>query len=109
MDALPSESDTVSMESKNIDIAFSLASKRLTLEIDTHLIEQVLINLILNAKDACINIENPKIRVQASQNQNRNTIIKVYDNGSGIPQDIMESIFIPFFTIFSNYSYLKSR
>jgi signal transduction histidine kinase len=25
-------------------------------------------------------------------------MIKVYDNGSGIPQDILENIFVPFFT-----------
>lgn len=87
-----------SIASKNIDIEFSLVSKRLSLDIDTHLIEQVLINLILNAKDACLNIENAKIRVQASQNQNRNTVIKVFDNGSGIPKEIMENIFVPFFT-----------
>jgi signal transduction histidine kinase len=87
-----------SIKSKNIDIEFSVVSKRLTLDIDVHLIEQVLINLILNAKDACINVENPKIIVQASQNQNRNVVIKVYDNGSGIPKEIMENIFVPFFT-----------
>ncbi len=87
-----------SIKSKNIEIEFSVVSKRLSLDIDVHLIEQVLINLILNAKDACINVENPKIIVQASQNQNRNTVIKVFDNGAGIPKEIMENIFVPFFT-----------
>ncbi|MFY0602608.1 MAG: HAMP domain-containing histidine kinase [Flavobacteriaceae bacterium] len=86
------------MQSKNIEIVFSVNSKRLSLEVDVHLIEQVLINLILNAKDACLNVKNPKIRVEASQNQNRTTTIKVYDNGSGIPKDIIENIFVPFFT-----------
>lgn len=87
-----------SIKSKNIDLVFSVVSKRLTLNIDTHLIEQVLINLIINAKDACLNVAQPKIIVQASQNQNRNVVIKVYDNGSGIPKEIMENIFVPFFT-----------
>ena len=87
-----------SIKSKNIDIEFSIVSKRLSLDIDAHLIEQVLINLILNAKDACVNVKNPKIIIQASQNQNRSTVIKVFDNGSGIPKEIMENIFVPFFT-----------
>jgi len=87
-----------SIKAKNIDIEFSISSKRLELEIDIHLIEQVLINLILNAKDACKNQEKPIIKVTASQNQNRNTIIKVFDNGTGIPKEIMENIFVPFFT-----------
>ena len=87
-----------SIKAKKIDIEFSISSKRLQLNIDVHLIEQVLINLILNAKDACQNKEKPSIKVIASQNQNRNTIIKVYDNGTGIPKEIMENIFVPFFT-----------
>lgn len=87
-----------SIKAKNIDIEFSIASKRLLLDIDVHLIEQVLINLILNAKDACQNQENPVIKVKALQNQNRNIIIKVYDNGTGIPKEIIENIFVPFFT-----------
>jgi signal transduction histidine kinase len=87
-----------SIKAKNINIEFSISSKRLELDIDVHLIEQVLINLILNAKDACQNQANPLIKVVASQNQNRNTIIKVFDNGSGIPKEIMENIFVPFFT-----------
>ncbi|WP_179005559.1 sensor histidine kinase [Winogradskyella forsetii] len=87
-----------SIKSKNIDIEFNITSPKLELDIDTHLIEQVLINLILNAVDACKNKDEAKIKVQASQNPNRDIIIKVYDNGSGIPSDILESIFVPFFT-----------
>ena len=87
-----------SIKAKNIDFEFSVDSKRLILEIDIHLIEQVLINLILNAKDACQKQEIPIIKVMASQNQNRNIIIKVYDNGAGIPKEIIENIFVPFFT-----------
>lgn len=87
-----------SIKAKNIDISFSQSSKRLQLEIDVHLIEQVLINLILNAKDACQKQQKPFIKITASQTQNHDTIIKVFDNGTGIPKDIIENIFVPFFT-----------
>jgi len=87
-----------SIKAKNIEIEFSVSSKRLDLEIDVHLIEQVLINLILNARDACQNVEKPLIRIIATQNQNRQVVLKVYDNGVGIPKEIMENIFVPFFT-----------
>lgn len=87
-----------SIESKNIVIAFNIIGPKLELDIDTHLIEQVLINLLLNAVDACKHKEDAKIKVEASLNTNRNIIIKVNDNGSGIPRDILENIFIPFFT-----------
>ena len=87
-----------SIESKNIAIKFNVIGSKLELDIDTHLIEQVLINLLLNAVDACKHKQDAKIKVEASLNTNRDIVIKVYDNGSGIPQDILENIFIPFFT-----------
>ncbi len=87
-----------SIKTKNIQITFSVSSKRLQLEVDIHLIEQVLINLILNARDACIQRENPRIDVKASQNANRQTVITVYDNGIGISKEIIEHIFVPFFS-----------
>ncbi|MFP4845409.1 sensor histidine kinase [Winogradskyella sp. PE311] len=87
-----------SIEAKNIDIEFKISSPKLELDIDTHLIEQVLINLILNAVDACRHKDDAQIKVIASQNSNRDIAFKVIDNGSGIPQDILENIFIPFFT-----------
>ncbi|MGY3793429.1 sensor histidine kinase [uncultured Aquimarina sp.] len=87
-----------SLDVKNIHIDFKVTPPKLELNIDSYLIEQVLINLIVNAVDACKHREQPQIRVIAEQKPNRNIVIKVYDNGSGIPQDIMESIFIPFFT-----------
>ncbi|AFU70343.1 two -component sensor histidine kinase [Psychroflexus torquis ATCC 700755] len=87
-----------SLEAKHIGIEFKITSSKLELDIDAHLIEQVLINLILNAVDACKNKDDAKIKVFASQNTNRAIVLKVIDNGSGIPKDILENIFIPFFT-----------
>lgn len=87
-----------SIKAKNIDITFKISLSKLELDIDAHLIEQVLINLLLNAVDACKGVENAQIKVEASQNTNRAIVIKVFDNGSGIPKDILENIFIPFFT-----------
>ena len=87
-----------SIKAKNINIEFDITPPKLELDIDTHLIEQVLINLILNAVDAVKDQANAEIKVIATQNPNRDIIIKVYDNGSGIPQDILENIFVPFFT-----------
>lgn len=87
-----------SIKAKNIDIEFNITSPKLELDIDAHLIEQVLINLILNAVDACKTKDNAAIKVLATQNPNRDIVIKVFDNGSGIPKDILENIFVPFFT-----------
>ena len=87
-----------SIQAKNIAVDFTISPPKLELDIDTHLIEQVLINLLLNAVDACKNREDAKIKVEAFLNTNRDIIIRVFDNGAGIPEDILENIFVPFFT-----------
>ena len=87
-----------SLESKNIDLIFELDNPGLKIEMDTYLIEQVLINLILNAVEACKESENPEIILSAQKNVSGNRLIKVTDNGTGIPDEIIDDIFIPFFT-----------
>jgi len=87
-----------SLESKNIDLIFELDNPGLKIEMDTYLIEQVLINLILNAVEACKERENPEIRISAEKNVSGNRFIKITDNGTGIPDEIIDDIFIPFFT-----------
>lgn len=65
---------------------------------DKGLIEQVLINLIRNALDATRHRPDPQITLSASLNEEGKTFIRVSDNGTGIPADVQERIFIPFFT-----------
>ena len=60
--------------------------------------DQVLINLLLNAVDAIKEKGNRQISLRASVNLNNRTLIEVTDNGKGINQDIMDKIFMPFFT-----------
>ena len=65
---------------------------------DPDLIDQVVINLMLNAIDAIKEIENPKIKILAYKNENGKTVIDISDNGYGIKPDILDKIFMPFFT-----------
>lgn len=62
-------------------------------------LQQVVINIINNAKDALLNnnIKNPKINLNLSFNRN-DAIIKIEDNAGGIPEDIIDRIFEPYFT-----------
>jgi len=56
---------------------------------------QVILNIINNAKDILIekNIANPKIEIVLENN-----IITIKDNAGGIPNDILDRIFEPYFT-----------
>ena len=66
--------------------------------IDRTLIEQVLINLIKNAIEACSETENPKIKVKIHKIPNSHTRISISDNGPGILPEVKDRIFVPFFT-----------
>ncbi len=86
------------LEQKHIELEIILKDPDLILQADTNLIEQVLINLIVNAADAVKESANPRILLSAYINTNNKVVIKVADNGIGISADMMEKIFIPFFS-----------
>jgi len=75
----------------------------LQLNADEKLIEQVLINLFRNAIQAVSENADKQIKITA-RNINDNITISVTDNGKGIPPDIIETIFVPFFTTKTNGS-----
>ena len=87
-----------SLANKNIKIKFHCDPSDLEIDIDAYLIEQVLINLILNAIEASKELEHPTITVWAKRNLDGKAIISVKDNGTGIPVEIRDSIFVPFFS-----------
>lgn len=64
---------------------------------DEKLVEQVLINLVKNALEALTGTGEPSVILE-SYTTGDSHIIQVKDNGRGISTDIMENIFIPFFT-----------
>ena len=86
------------LEQKNIEVETILKDPDITLEADTHLLEQVMINLVVNAIEAVKEKEEPRIVLSASQNVNRRVLIKVADNGAGMPSELLDKIFIPFFS-----------
>ena len=85
------------LDKKNIEMDIVLKDTGLSVEVDPSLIEQVLINLVVNAIEALKDRPNAMIVLSATSNNNK-VAIKVADNGSGIPDDVLENIFIPFFS-----------
>lgn len=86
------------IKEQKIKCRIHVVPKDLMLTADPDLIEQVLINLIINAIHALKNIENPSLKILAIKGGNNRVSISVSDNGHGIKPDIMEKIFVPFFT-----------
>ncbi|MBU1917428.1 ATP-binding protein, partial [bacterium] len=60
-------------------------------------IEQVIINLIINASQAMSEEKRGLIKISTSFEE-LHVIVKVEDNGNGMPERTLESIFDPFFT-----------
>jgi len=70
----------------------------LEISADEELIEQVIINLVKNSIHALENRANPEIKLDAHINKRGRPTIQVSDNGIGILKDVIDKIFIPFFT-----------
>jgi two-component system nitrogen regulation sensor histidine kinase NtrY len=92
------------LQLKNIELDIILKEPELSLELDVNLIEQVLINLVVNAVDAVKEAQEPNISLSATSISGNRTMIKITDNGSGMPQDLLDQIFVPFFTTKKNGS-----
>lgn len=65
--------------------------------------EQVFLNLLKNAREACRNRPIPEIIVRTSKQKGR-IVFSVKDNGEGILPEVRERIFVPFFTTKPNGS-----
>lgn len=89
---------------RNIEMDIILKDPGLQMEVDTNLVEQVLINLVLNAIDAVKAKEAPLISLSAYLNPAKKIVLQVADNGYGIPAEVMDQIFVPFFSTKKNGS-----
>ena len=78
---------------------YKIEDKDLQLMVDRSQMEQVLINLLKNASEACA--ENPRAEICVATSysaENQIFRLSVTDNGCGILPDVLDKIFIPFFT-----------
>ncbi len=82
---------------RNIEIEKSLDTDIPDLQADLKQIEQVLLNLFINAADAMEYIGKLYIRSKFNKSENM-AVIEVEDTGKGISENIMKKIFEPFFS-----------
>jgi PAS domain S-box-containing protein len=87
-----------SIESSNILIVQELNNKNKFMTYPNE-IKQVVLNLLKNAEDILVEkrIEHPFIKIKTYE-ENGKYILEVHDNAGGIPEDIVDKIFDPYFS-----------
>lgn len=105
--ASPMECDLVDLVRESMELArtrkpeseitMNLSAPRsLKAKVDAHLMTQALVNLITNSMDACG--EQGRIDLTISKEKKGKTRLRIDDSGPGLPADVIEKVFHPFFT-----------
>ena len=85
-------------DNTTIKIECNNENKQLSLNADKEQLTQILNNLIKNALQATEACIAPSININYGINQEEQKYISIKDNGQGIPEELLEEIFIPFYT-----------
>jgi len=80
-----------------VKLVLELEHEEMRIEADSALMEQVLINLITNSLTAMSATTHPRLTLKAFH-RDAHILIQVQDNGSGIPEEKLEDIFMPFYS-----------
>jgi PAS domain S-box-containing protein len=106
-DLIKESLDFLAMNLKMLNLDIQLYQSQILLQADKTKISQILINLIINARDALEGAARPIIRIRTDlvdiNNQSnlldgQYALVEISDNGSGISRENQKKIFEPFFT-----------
>ncbi len=88
-----------SLKNHNIEIETHIEPVPIKVKMVAQELDQVIINILNNAKDILTekNIEDAWIKLELLKQGNK-VVIRIEDNGGGIPEDVVPHIFEPYFT-----------
>ncbi len=85
-------------QAQGISLSTHVEPESLSIKVDGDMIEQVLINLLRNAEQALAGCDAATVKIFARINRRGHVVLEIIDNGPGIAEDILEKVFVPFFT-----------
>jgi PAS domain S-box-containing protein len=89
---------STTLRKAGVHLTMALAEDLPFCNADPHLMEQVILNLITNAKDAMRQAASEKVIRVTSAEQDGRIIVTVSDSGPGVPLHMRKRIFDPFYT-----------
>lgn len=85
-------------DENNIDIRFRYPEDDFEVSMDDQMLVQVIINLVKNSVEVLKNQNGAMVIISVNKTDNSQVKFQIEDNGSGIPEEILEQVFVPFFT-----------
>ncbi len=82
---------------RGVAVEVVVVPQTLAVDGDRELLDQVLVNIVKNAIEAMQDSPQPRLLIEAALDGGR-VALSITDNGTGIPEDVRDQVFIPFFT-----------
>jgi signal transduction histidine kinase len=86
------------MKKKGVEWKLNIPETPVPIKGDFDQIQQVIINMLLNALEALDDLKNPTIHVSVREVAGKGAVVAIEDNGRGIDEDEMEKVYVPFYT-----------
>jgi len=83
--------------SKNVKIKWDYNEHFPAIKTNRDILVEIALNLLLNAKDAVVNVESPLV-LCSFKKEDEKIVFAVEDNGAGFPEDYLKKPFEPFYT-----------
>lgn len=103
-DFLSSICNLMKEEFETDQITLTIQSAPINVDTDPGLLGQVIINMLKNAREALTEQADKKIRLELIPKTDKGYTISIADSGPGIEPDIVDKIFVPFYTTKENGS-----
>jgi signal transduction histidine kinase len=85
------------VKKKNISISIDVSPGGRWVTVDNRALQHVAMNILANAMDALVGVDNPILRIRGEAAGER-VFLSIMDNGCGMPDELLENAFKPFFT-----------
>ena len=83
--------------SRGVAVECDIGSDGGSIRVQPQAMQQVLVNLMINAMDAMADVAQPRLLIRATR-EAEHCLIRIIDNGHGIEPQHMDHLFEPFFT-----------